>query len=106
MAARQKILIIFGTRPEATIDLNVLHYREIALIGSEWVGTPPNQRRERYDQAADLIVSGAIPVERLVTGRCGFEDLGQVLAERGSLSGIKTVFQPQNQPQGQTKRTS
>jgi L-iditol 2-dehydrogenase len=94
--ARVVLFAGFGLRPEATIDLNVLHYREIALLGSEWVGTPPNQRRERYDQAAELIISGAIPVERLVTGRCGFGDLGRVLAERASLGGIKTMFQPQS----------
>jgi L-iditol 2-dehydrogenase len=84
----------FGIKPEATIDLNVLHYREIALIGSEWVGTPPNQHRERYDQAADLIVSGKIPVEKLVDAQCGFSDLDGVLARRSSNTVIKTLFQP------------
>ena len=63
-------------------------------IGSEWVGTPPNQRRERYDQARDLLVSGAIPIDRLVTGHCGFEDLEDNIRSRGSLTGIKTVFRP------------
>jgi len=92
--ARVVLFAGFGARPEAVIDLNVLHYREIALIGSEWVGTPPNQRRERYDQAAELIISGEIPVERLVTGHCGFADLARVLAERGNLADIKTMFQP------------
>jgi L-iditol 2-dehydrogenase len=92
--ARVVLFAGFGKRAEVTIDLNLLHYREIALIGSEWVGTPPNQRRERYDQAAELIISGAIPVDRLVTGHCGFADLGRVLAERGNLSGIKTMFEP------------
>ncbi len=84
----------FGTKPEATLDMNAIHYREIALVGSEWVGTPPNQRRERYDQAAELLISGGIPVERLVTGDCGFEDLGRVLAERSNLKAIKTMFRP------------
>jgi L-iditol 2-dehydrogenase len=84
----------FGTRPEVTLDMNAIHYREIALVGSEWVGTPPNQRRERYDQAAELILSGRIPVERLVTDACGFDDLGRVLAERSSLRSIKTMFRP------------
>ena len=96
--ARVVLFAGFGKRPQATIDLNILHYREIALIGSEWVGTPPNQRRERYDQAAELIISGEIPVERLVTGHCGFADLGRVLAERGNLSGINTLFQPKRAP--------
>jgi threonine dehydrogenase-like Zn-dependent dehydrogenase len=88
----------FGSKAEATLDMNAIHYREIALIGSEWVGTPPNQRRERYDQAADLLISGEIPVDRLVTGECGFDDLEQVLAERSSLRDIKIMFRPRRAP--------
>jgi L-iditol 2-dehydrogenase len=84
----------FGLRPEAAIDLNLLHYKEISLLGSEWVGTPPNQCRHRYDQARDLLVSGAIPVERLVTGECGFDDLETSLVRRSSYVGIKTIFLP------------
>jgi len=84
----------FGNRPQATLDLNVIHYKEIVVVGSEWIGTPPIQRRERYDQARELLVTGAIPVDRLVTGHCGFEDLEDNIRTRGSLSGIKTVFRP------------
>jgi len=84
----------FGNRPQATLDLNVIHYKEIAVVGSEWVGTPPNQRRERYDQARNLLVTGAFPIDRLVTGHCGFEDLEDNIRTRGSLAGIKTVFRP------------
>jgi L-iditol 2-dehydrogenase len=84
----------FGNRPQATLDLNVVHYKEIAVVGSEWVGTPPNQRRERYVQARKLLVAGAIPVDRLVTGHCGFDDLEDNIRTRGNLSGIKTVFRP------------
>ena len=84
----------FGNRPQATLDLNVIHYKEIAVVGSEWIGTPPNQRRERYDQARKLLVTGAIPVDRLVTGHCGFEDLEDNIRTRSNYSGIKTVFRP------------
>ncbi len=84
----------FGVRPEATLDLNVIHYREISLIGSEWVGTPPNQRRDRYDQACEMLIAGDIPFERLVTGQCGFDDLEDSLVRRSSFTGIKTIFLP------------
>ncbi len=84
----------FGSKPEVSLDMNAIHYREISLVGSEWVGTPPNQRRERYDQAAELLISGEIPVDRLVTGQCGFDDLEKVLAERSSLRDIKIMFRP------------
>ena len=42
----------FGDRPGATLDLNRIHYRELAVVGSEWIGTPPNVRPERYAEAA------------------------------------------------------
>ena len=61
----------FGNRPKATIDVNRLHYKEISVVGSEWIGTPPNQRRERYDQALDLLINPPVAWEKLVTAYCG-----------------------------------
>lgn len=86
----------FGNRREATIDVNLIHYREIAVVGSEWVGTPPNQQRERYDQALELLVSGALPVEQLVSARCGFEDVENALRQRPSHRHFKTMFLPKD----------
>src|SRR5262245_23246342 len=85
----------FGTRHEGTVNLNALHYREIALVGSEWIGTPPNQRRERYDQALARLLDGAAPFEKLVTSRCGFADLEAAIVRRQSYQGIKTMFVPE-----------
>jgi L-iditol 2-dehydrogenase len=84
----------FGNRREATIDVNLIHYREISVVGSEWVGTPPNQRRERYDQALALLVSGALPVERLVSARCSFDTVEAALSTRHNHQGFKTLFVP------------
>jgi L-iditol 2-dehydrogenase len=82
----------FGDRPEATLDLNRVHYREIAVVGSEWIGTPPNQRRERYGDALELLHE--LRLEDLVTDRCGFEEIASTIGERGSLKALKTVFYP------------
>ena len=84
----------FGDRPHGSVDLNALHYREIALVGSEWVGTPPNQRRGRYAEACALIASGAIPVEQLVTGTCGFDGLAAAFEDVRARRGLKTVLLP------------
>jgi L-iditol 2-dehydrogenase len=84
----------FGAGGEAVVDLNRLHYEEIALVGSEWIGSPPNQRRERYEEALRLLVSGAAPLERLVAARCGLdgiEDAYEALHEHRSL---KTIVVP------------
>jgi L-iditol 2-dehydrogenase len=82
----------FGDAARTELDLNLIHYRELVLTGSEWVGTPPNQRRDRYEQALDLLVAGRVPVERLVTARCGLDDLTGAFADLRELRGLKTVL--------------
>jgi threonine dehydrogenase-like Zn-dependent dehydrogenase len=84
----------FGDRPLATLDLNRIHYREVAVVGSEWIGTPPNVRLERYAEAAALLASGRVPVERLVTARCGLDGLGEAFAAVQERRGLKTVLLP------------
>ncbi|HVF07518.1 MAG TPA: hypothetical protein VNC60_02980, partial [Actinomycetota bacterium] len=85
----------FGDRTIAPLDLNAIHYREIAVVGSEWIGAPPNQRGERYAQAAEIIASGSMRLEELVTGRCSFDDLEHALIDRGATRELKSVFYPQ-----------
>jgi L-iditol 2-dehydrogenase len=82
----------FGNRPKATIDVNRLHYKEISVVVSEWIGTPPNQRRERYDQALDLLINPPVAWEKLVTAYCGYDDLESALVRRQQFTGLKTIF--------------
>jgi threonine dehydrogenase-like Zn-dependent dehydrogenase len=84
----------FGAVARAELDLNRLHYEEIALVGSEWIGAPPNQRREHYARALDALVSGRAPLERLVTGRCGLDGLEDAFADVQALRGLKTMLVP------------
>jgi threonine dehydrogenase-like Zn-dependent dehydrogenase len=84
----------FGDAPHATLDLDVIHYREVSLVGSEWIGTPPNQRRERYADALALIASGAVPVARLVTDECGLEGVEDAFAAVREQRGLKSVLRP------------
>jgi L-iditol 2-dehydrogenase len=84
----------FGDAPHATLDLDVIHYREVSLVGSEWIGTPPNQRRERYADALGLITSGTVPVERLVSGEVGLEGVEGAFAAVREQRGLKYVLRP------------
>jgi L-iditol 2-dehydrogenase len=84
----------FGERAVAELDLNRIHYGEIALLGSEWIGPPPNERRERYRQAHDLLASGAAPLERLVTGRCGLEGIEDAYEALATHRALKTLVVP------------
>jgi L-iditol 2-dehydrogenase len=87
----------FGDRPSVSVDVNTIHYRELTLIGSEWIGAPPNQRRQRYTEAAEIIASGALPLEELVTARCSFHDLEDALRGRSEFRVLKTVFVPEEE---------
>lgn len=84
----------FGASPLATLDLDVIHYREVNLVGSEWIGTPPNQRRERYADALGLIISGEVPVERLVSGEVGLDGIEGAFAAIREQRGLKYVLRP------------
>ena len=84
----------FGAAPQATLDLDVIHYREVSLVGSEWIGTPPNQRRERYADALELITSGQVPVERLVSGEVGLDGIEGAYAAVREQRGLKYVLRP------------
>jgi L-iditol 2-dehydrogenase len=84
----------FGAEPHATLDLDVIHYREVSLVGSEWIGTPPNQRRERYADALALIASGQVPVERLVSGEVGLDGIEGAFSAIREQRGLKYVLRP------------
>lgn len=81
-----------GEVSRVDLDLDLIHYQELVLTGSEWIGTPPNQRRDRYGQALELLAAGRVPVERLVTSRCGLDELPSAFRDVSALRGLKTVL--------------
>ena len=62
------------------------------MVGSEWIGTPPNVRPERYAEAAALLARATVPVELLVTGHCGLDGLADAFAAVLERRGLKTVL--------------
>jgi L-iditol 2-dehydrogenase len=80
MAARRGTVSFFGglprDRPTVTLDANVVHYREVGIVGAN--GSSPDHNR----QALALIASGAVPVADLITHRLPLER---------TLEGIHTV---------------
>ncbi len=83
----------FGDRPAATLDLNAIHYREIAVVGSEWIGTPPNVHRERYAEARDLLAAG-LALERLVERTVDLEGIEGAFVAMRELRLMKAVLRP------------
>jgi L-iditol 2-dehydrogenase len=88
----------FGDAPATVIDMNRIHYGEVQVVGSHWIGTPPNQRLERYAQARDLLASATLQLDRLITRTIGLEEVGDVLARHADHHGLKTVLIPGRSP--------
>lgn len=84
----------FGNEPAVTVDMNRIHYGEVELVGSHWVGTPPNQRLDRYAQARELLASQELALDRLVTQLIGFEQVEDALVRQADHRGLKTVLVP------------
>ena len=85
----------FGNEGVAPVDLNRLHYKEISLVGSEWVGVPPHQRFERYEQARELLADGGLALEELVSDRIGLDGVDGVLRAVRDQRSLKAVLYPE-----------
>lgn len=84
----------FGEHGQALVDLNRLHYDEIALVGSEWVGVPPHQRFERYEHARQMLADGALPVEELISDEIGLDGVDGALEAVRDGRSLKTIVYP------------
>ena len=84
----------FGDEGTGAVDLNRLHYKEISLVGSEWVGLPPNEHLERYAEARDMLARGALPIEELVTQETGLDGVDEALRAVREQRSLKTILYP------------
>ena len=83
----------FGDQPRVELDMNAIHYRELAIVGSEWVGTPPHVHPERYADALRMIEAG-LPVETLVGREVGLDDVEDVYRAMQSRELMKAILKP------------
>jgi len=92
MLARRGRLSLFGGLPKEaatiTVDANLVHYRELTLVGVNG-STPDHNKR-----ALELIASGAVPVADLITHRLPLDDVldGIEIVARGDA--IKVTIEP------------
>ncbi|BCY13544.1 zinc-dependent dehydrogenase [Actinoplanes sp. L3-i22] len=92
MAARQGRISFFGglpkDKPTITCDSNLVHYRELMIIGAN--GSSPAHNK----QALDLVATGAVPVADLITHRLPLDQAIEAfgIVERGEA--IKVTIEP------------
>jgi len=92
LAAPQGRISFFGGLPKddpfIRCDSNIVHYRELMLMGAN--GSSPDHNR----RALALIASGDVPVADLITHRFGLEDVVAAIAAIGEGDAIKVVVEP------------
>jgi L-iditol 2-dehydrogenase len=92
MAARRGRVSFFGglpkTDPTITCDSNLVHYRELTIVGAN--GSSPAHNK----QALALIASGAVPVADLITHRLPLRDTLDAFGIVARGEAIKVTIEP------------
>jgi L-iditol 2-dehydrogenase len=92
MAARQGRISLFGglpkTAPTITLDSNLVHYRELTVVGVN--GSSPAHNK----QALELIASGKVPVKDLITHRMTLDQVPDAIATVAAGDAIKVTIEP------------
>lgn len=92
MLARQGRLSLFGglpkDRPNITVDSNLVHYRELTIVGVN--GSSPLQNK----RALELIASGAVPVDDLITHRLPLDRVLDAIDIVAKGEAIKVTIEP------------
>lgn len=77
----------------ATIDPNLIHYKEVFITGSYWVGIPGKYSdRKYYVKAMQLIADKVVPVAELITHRFSLEETAKGFEVMESLEGFKVMI--------------
>jgi L-iditol 2-dehydrogenase len=92
MAARSGRISFFGglpkDRPTITLDSNLVHYRELTIVGAN--GSSPAHNKK----ALELIASGQVPVADLITHRIGLSELHDAIKLVSTGAAIKVTIEP------------
>lgn len=78
----------FAGTGEAKIEVNTIHYNEINVNGST------AYKREDYLEAADMVISGKVNLEEIVTHTFKIEDFVQAYEVCKSGEGLKVLIEP------------
>jgi L-iditol 2-dehydrogenase len=93
MAARRGRVSFFGglpkDRPTITCDSNIVHYREVSIVGAN--GSSPDHNR----RALELIASGAVPVADLITHRLPLSQAIEGIHTVARGEAIKVTVEPE-----------
>ncbi|MDQ3227029.1 MAG: zinc-binding dehydrogenase [Chloroflexota bacterium] len=90
---------------QTMLDLNIIHYKEIELTGSYWVGVPPFGNLDLYGVAMNLIREKKVPVADLITHRMQLEEIHTAFDAIRTKSGLKAIIYIGASPNGRAAGT-
>jgi L-iditol 2-dehydrogenase len=92
MAARRGRISFFGGLPKdnpiIACDSNLVHYRELTIVGAN--GSSP----EHNKRALELIATGAVPVDDLITHRLPLDGVLEAIDTVAGGTAIKVTIEP------------
>jgi len=92
MAAPRGRISLFGGLPKGNsmiaVDANVVHYTELTVVG------PAGSTPVHNQQALEMIGSGAVPVDHLITDRWPLDRVHDAIAAVEGGTSIKVVIEP------------
>ncbi|ALG11430.1 zinc-dependent dehydrogenase [Kibdelosporangium phytohabitans] len=92
MAARRGRISFFGGLPKdnpiIACDSNLVHYRELTIVGAN--GSSPDHNK----RALELIASGAVPVDDLITHRMPLDGVLDAINTVSTGEAIKVTIEP------------
>ncbi|MBF8289478.1 MAG: alcohol dehydrogenase [Chloroflexi bacterium] len=92
MVARRGRISFFGglpkDRPTITLDSNLVHYREITILGAN--GSSPDHNK----RALEMIATGKVPVRDLITHRLPLDGVLDAIGIVSRGEGIKVTIEP------------
>jgi L-iditol 2-dehydrogenase len=100
--ARGRIVLFGGydRGVQTTLDLNIIHYKEIEMTGSYWVGVSPYANLALYGVALKLIRDKKIPVADLITHRMKLEEIHNAFDAIRTKTGLKAMIYIGASPNG------
>lgn len=93
-------VLLFGGGGEGLmteIDPNWIHYNEIELTGSEWIGVGRHADPKLYKIAVDLIRTGKVPVRKLISHRMPLSKVHEAYDLIRSGKALKIILFPEEQ---------
>jgi len=88
-------VVIFGGAPTGTmiqLDPNLVHYNEVSLLGSEWIGAGGFLDARMCHVALEMIQSRRIPVDRLISHRYALEQIHEAFRAIENREALKCVI--------------